>query len=349
MALTEQLHEQVNFAVKHHSKDPVPVIIPSPKDKKTYPPMDLRTDCNPRLKTVLKEGLHGLLLPSWAKIALETKYWSGDVHAELATNTTQVDILRLTKEQTMSVVKAAKKQNITVQSMLFAASVFAVQSCFIFPCQLQGEKAYLAQKFSTPVTLRNLITNRISHTEQGNFVAVLHHIVTIKPESSFWQIAHAYRRSIAFSTKTKEGIQAMMERFGLLKYVSYKPRGLEWYLKSQIKKDQHGRSATIAVSNLGRGWDVCKIPLEEQAYVIEDAIFSHSAPTTGQTFSLTVATANNILTLTNTWQGSALHGRERGEWFTRETKRILLEASKTDRSDLLMKEAYDSREPSPSN
>src|SRR5690606_31664719 len=110
-----------------------------------------------------------------------------------------------------------------------------------------------------------------------------------------------------------------------------------------IEKDQHGRKATIKVSNLGRGWDHLEVSQNEQAYVVEDAIFSQAAGIIGSAFCFNVATANGILTATNTWQGPAFHGRERAEWYTRETKRILLEASKPGATDLTFQEVYNTR------
>ncbi|KAF9969771.1 tRNA methyltransferase 44 [Actinomortierella ambigua] len=339
MGLTEQLHEQVNMAVLNSANsEPVPTVVPSPKHLKMPLPMELRTDCSPRIKTLVKEAMLALFLPRAIKVALETKYWAGEIDAVPSPNVTQLCMLKLTQEETSLVVQAARKHNNTVQSMLYTAAVFAAQSCFIYPRQLQGEPVEPAQKFSTPVSLRDMLPAKIGRFEQGSYTSELLHTVVLQPESLFWQTAQEYRQAVIQGTQTKAGIQELMEHFGLLKYIPNHPGGWEEFMRDSIAKDQHGRKATIKISNLARGWDVCEIPVADQAYVVEDAVFGQSGGIIGSAFCINVATANGILTATNTWQEPAFHSRESPEWFTREMKRILLQVSEPYRTDLTLQE-----------
>ncbi|KAG0258214.1 hypothetical protein DFQ27_004761 [Actinomortierella ambigua] len=380
MALTEQLHEQVNLAALH-SKDTTtastPLIVPSPDNKPMYVPIELRIDCRPRFKTLTKEVIPHLLFPRALKRALATKYWAGDVDAKAdQKNISQLARFQLTAQETAMVVQAAKKRQNTVQSVFHAAAVFAVQSCFIYPSQLTGDAIDPAQRYSTPIAMRDLLPlldekARIARTDQGTYTAEALDNVVLRPESSFWKVAKDYRRDIVKATQTREGVRGLLEHGGMLNYVPNHNGGWEEFFQDQYSEEQHGRRATMLISNLGRGWPERPLAAkatkaaktaagqeghreeeegdqqQQDTYEVEDAIFSQSAETIGMTFSYSVATANGVLTATNTWQASAFHSRDRGEWYTRETKRILLQACQADREDLSMQQAFDACEPRP--
>ncbi|KAF9968889.1 hypothetical protein BGZ73_009088 [Actinomortierella ambigua] len=357
MALTEQLYERVNIAVREADKNAdLPLVVAAPQDKAMLPALEQRADCNPRFKTLMKTVIPHLLLPKVAKKALETKYWAGEIDARPEhENVTELEVFQLTQAETTSVAQTAKKHQNTVQSMLFAAAVFALQSCFIYPLQIAGDTVDPVQRFATPVAMRDLLGDKrkIGRAEQGAYTCEQIYDIEIRPNSSYWKIAADYRQSIVKGTQTPEGVQHMLEHGGMLKYVPNHPGGWEEFFREQFHDERHGRRASLMISNLGRAWEMRQPPLQDSqedqldAYVIEDAIFSQSSETIGMGFVYSVATANGILTATNTWQKSGLHGRERGEWFTRETKRILLQACQPNLSDLTFQEAFDASEPRP--
>ncbi|KAG0242792.1 hypothetical protein BGW41_003468 [Actinomortierella wolfii] len=374
MALTEELVQQVNVAMREQqlSKSNVSIIVPSPDGKELDRPMELRTNCNPGLSTLLRVGLRDLLLPGAIKNVFLPKQWKGEIDNKPGTpNITQVGLFKLSKEETSLVVQAAKRHrhnNIsnTVQSAIFAAAVFAVHSCFVYPQRLEGKKVDKGIRCETPIALRDLIAEKIGRTEQGTFISELFYNVKLNNASSFWEVAAGYRRTLIDGTQTKAGVRKMLEYFGMLKYLPNRPGDWEEFVASPVHEERHGRRATLLISNLGCGWDP-KVTAgtnlsssttpttpdgqsdstSSPAYVVEDVVFSQGAESVGPTLTYSVATANGILTATNTWQQSAFHDRHRGDWYTRETKRILLQACQPDRTELTLQEAFDAREPCP--
>ncbi|KAF9967580.1 hypothetical protein BGZ73_000485, partial [Actinomortierella ambigua] len=354
MSLTEQLYERINIAAREADKNAdLPLVVAAPQDKAMLPALEQRADCNPGFKMVMKGVVPHLLLPKALRQAMEPKFWAGELDAQPEhKNVTELTVFQLTREETALVAQTAKRHQNTVQSMLFAAGVFALQSCFIYPRQLAEDNAVdSAQRFSTPVAMRDLLGDqqKIPRTDQGVYTCEHLYDVVIRPKSSFWKVASDYRRSVIKATQTPSGVQDLLQHTGMLKYVPNHPGGWEEFFQSQYDEERHGRRASLMISNLGRGWEMCQWPEDSQedlldAYVVEDAIFSQSCEKIGVAFACNVATANGVLTATNVWQKSAFHGRERGEWFTRETKRVLLQACQPNLPDLTFQEAFNARE-----
>jgi hypothetical protein len=97
-------------------------------------------------------------------------------------------------------------------------------------------------------------------------------------------------------------------------------------MTSKVTKDQHGRKASVKLSNLGRGWDTpsSSSGTVNALYTIQDAVFSQSSGVTASALTMSAATANGRLSISTSWQKAAFHGRARGEKFVAEFKRILL-------------------------
>jgi hypothetical protein len=121
----------------------------------------------------------------------------------------------------------------------------------------------------------------------------------------------------------------------------------EQFMANQVTRDQHGRKATLKLSNLGRGWDQSRQQQQNEAaaaaavmgFVVKDGVFSQSSGVTASALTMNVATANGVMTVTTTWQKAAFHGKERGEMFVSEFKRIVLEAIEHGRDEYLFRDA----------
>ncbi|KAG9068447.1 hypothetical protein KI688_010716 [Linnemannia hyalina] len=348
MALTEQLVEQLNLQLQSATPSPSPSPSPSPAssfkipivpDKPIPASIESRINCYPSIRSLLWEASRAIFLPGFIKKALETKYWAGEIDSSLEVpNQTEVGFLRLTQDETQAVVRVAKTRATTVQAILYTASIFAVRSVFMSGStmdeKLEGCAAVErndeeALVFATPCSLRELIPNRIGANEQGNYVSeILHDNIQVKDRSGFWAMTDAYRKEVVAGTTTPRGIQDLLEHFGALALLSKKDGSWEKFMTSKVTKDQHGRKASVKLSNLGRGWSTPStsgtVATGGALYTIQDVVFSQSSGVTASALTMSAATANSRLSISTTWQKAAFHGRARGEMFVAEFKRILL-------------------------
>ncbi|KAF9198842.1 hypothetical protein BGZ49_000229 [Haplosporangium sp. Z 27] len=361
MALTEQLVKELNYQVKQTAvANSTSFITKSGNDTKIAvtsnspipDSIEARVNCYPSLRTLFYEATRAILLPGFLKKALETKYWAGEIDSSLeAANETELAFLQFTTQESLQVIQAAKLHSTTVQSVLYTASVFAAKHVFMsknsstvtIGDSISDNNEY-SFVFATPVSLRNLIPNPIAPEDQGNFTSeILDHDVRVRDESSFWEMTAAYRARILKGTTTSRGLQDLLEHFGMLSLLSKKDGGWESYMVSKVHKDQHGRKATIKLSNLGRGWTESKTGLtnfngDVAGFLVKDGVFSQSSGVTASALTMSVATANEVITVTTTWQKAAFRGRVRGELFVSEFKRILFEAIEDGREEYLFKD-----------
>ncbi|KAI8598446.1 alcohol acetyltransferase [Dissophora ornata] len=348
MAFTEQLVERLNIQAAEspsmtNKPGPSTVIVP-PNDPLPLS-VEKRVDCSPSVPTLIKEATMALLLPAFVKKALESRYWAGEIDATLsALNESQVGMWYLTKEETAQVVKAAKSRSSTVQSILFTASNFAIKSVFLSKVEEASKLTTTKDKlsFATPVSLRTLISPPIAPQDQGSYTSeIVTKDIKVDLETGFWNLTQSYRNQIVQGTTTPGGVNHMLEHAGLLEYLPKHDGGWEAFLRGQVAKEQHGRLATLKLSNIGRAWD--QPQSSSLAFKVCDAIFSQSASITGSAFTLNAATANGILSIVATWQKATFSSRERAELFLEELKRILLEATESERKDYRFREALLSR------
>ncbi|KAF9351830.1 hypothetical protein BGX26_010228 [Mortierella sp. AD094] len=371
MALTDQLVQQLNLQAKKSTNGTTfsdssnATKIPITSSKPIPESIESRVNCYPSLRTLIFEATRGILLPGFIKKALEIRYWAGEFDSSLETpNETELALLQLTTQETLQVIQAAKRHSTTVQSILYTASVFATKSVFMSNHQSiaigddhDGNNSHIedAIVFATPVSLRDLIPNPIAPEVQGNYTSeILDYNVRVQDDSSFWEMTAAYRKRIVKETTTARGLQDLLEHFGMLSLLSKKDGGWESYMVSKIHKDQHGRKATIKVSNLGRGWEQSKatsmgrevdngndddVAAAAARFLIKDAIFSQSSGVTASALTMSVATANEVMTISTTWQKAAFRGRARGELFISEFKRILFEAIEGGKVDYMFNDA----------
>lgn len=341
MALTEQFVEQLNLQLQSTTlPSPSPSFkIPIVTDKLIPASIETRINCYPSIRSLLWEASRAILLPGFIKKALETKYWAGEIDSSLEVpNQTEVGFLRLSQEETRAVVRLAKERATTVQAIMYTASIFAVRSIFMSgrsPGEdekkegsvVAGKNDEEALVFATPCSLRDLIPNRIGSDEQGNFVSeILHDNIRVRDGSGFWAMTDSYRKEVVAGTTTPKGLQDMLEHFGALALLSKKDGAWENFMSSRVTKDQHGRKASVKLSNLGRGWNTpsSSSSTDGALYTIQDVVFSQSSGVTASALTMSAATANGRLSISTTWQKAAFHGRARGEMFVAEFKRILL-------------------------
>ncbi|KAG0080577.1 hypothetical protein BGZ90_011913 [Linnemannia elongata] len=342
MALTDQLVEQLNLQLQSTTPSPSPASsfkIPIVSDKPIPASIESRINCYPSIRSLLWEASRAIFLPGFIKKALETKYWAGEIDSSLEVpNQTEVGFLRLTQDETQAVVRVAKARATTVQAILYTASIFAIRSVFISGSTMDEKSVggavmerndEEALVFATPCSLRDLIPNRIGADEQGNYVSeILHDNIRVKNSSGFWAMTDAYRKEVVAGTTSPRGLQDLLEHFGALALLSKRDGGWEKFMISKVTKDQHGRKASIKLSNLGRGWDTPSssgtVDAGGALYAIQDAVFSQSSGVTASALTMSAATANGRLSISTTWQKAAFHGRARGEKFVAEFKRILL-------------------------
>ncbi|KAG0366440.1 alcohol acetyltransferase-domain-containing protein [Gamsiella multidivaricata] len=339
MALTEQLVERLNIQASETSSRELdlPTMVIPPNDPLPFN-LEKRVNCNPSLLMLFKEATMGLLLPAFVKKTIESKYWSGEIDATLDLNETQVGLWYLNQQETLQVIEAAKSHNTTVNSILFTASNFAIKSVFLSKVE-DGVKPTTTKdrlSFSTPVALRPLITPPISRYDQGCYTsAIVTKDIEVSLDTGFWALTQTYRNQIVKGTSTPTGIRHLLEHVGMLEYLPKREGGWEDFLRGQVTKEQHGRLATIEISNVGKAWD----QPGSVTFKIQNAIFSQSAGITGSAFMLSAATANGVLSIVGTWQKATFSSRERAEEYLREFKRILLEATEHERKDYRFREA----------
>ncbi|KAF9958252.1 hypothetical protein BGZ72_000649 [Mortierella alpina] len=343
MALTEQLIEQLNlqartrsltttsastrdFKIQIRSLKPVPASIES------------RTNCYPSLRTLLFEATRAVLLPGFVKKGLETRYWAGEIDSSLQVpNETELAYLQLSPEETSRVLRATKARRTTVQSILATAAIFATKLVFMSRGVLEEDEAIV---FATPVSLRTLLQDPIAPEDQGNYTSeIMHNNIRVSEESSFWDMARVYRAQVVDATTTPAGLRDLLEHFGMLSLLSTKDGGWERFMASKVTKDQHGRKASVKLSNLGSGWAAAAKDLTaENEFLVQEAVFSQSSGVTASALTMSVATANGVLTVATTWQKAALRERARGELFVSEFKRILMEAIEDGRDEYLFRD-----------
>ncbi|KAG0329808.1 hypothetical protein BG000_011938 [Podila horticola] len=346
MSLTEQLIHLLNSV--HDNPAETSSIIPVTSTKLVPDAIETRTDCRPSLRTLLYEATRAIFLPGFVKKALETRYWAGEIDSSLACpNETQLGYLQFSKEETSQVVQAAKAHGTTVQALLYTASVFATKSVFMSRDDRIGQEENTTEAlvFATPVSLRGLIPDPIAPEDMGNYTSeILHDNVRVAHGSSYWDMTSVYRKQVVHGTTSPRGLQDLLEHFGMLKFLSTKDGGWEDFMKSKVSKDQHGRKASVKLSNLGRGWDsVVGKGDESQAFNVLDGVFSQSSGVTASALTMSAATANGVLTIATTWQKAGFRGRERGDLFMKEFRRILFEAIEPTRQEYLFSDALQGR------
>ncbi|KAF9200970.1 hypothetical protein BGZ49_008789 [Haplosporangium sp. Z 27] len=342
MSLSEQLVEQLNVQaakpIPPGGKWSLPTIVNSPNDPLPLN-MEKLAKCDPSILTLIKEAGLSLLLPAFAKQALEAKYWSGEIDATLeAPHETQVDMWYLTKEETAQVIKATKIHKTTVQAILFTASCFAIKAVFLSKVEegLEPTTTKDLLSFATPVALRSLITPPIAREDQGSYTSeITTKNIKIDLSTGFWDLTKLYRDDVIRGTATQKGVRHMLEHAGLLNFLPSQPGGWEDFLRGQVTKEQHGRLATLKLSNVGKGWD----QPESAVFKIEDAVFSQSSGLTSSAVTLNAATANGVLSVIGTWQKATFVNRDRPLLFMAEFKRILLQATEPERKDYLFQES----------
>ncbi|KAF9365671.1 hypothetical protein BGX34_009006 [Mortierella sp. NVP85] len=348
--LTEQLVQQLNIqtALPKDNKTQLPTVVVPPNDP-LPPSLEMRHNCRPSVSTLIKEATLGLLLPGPVKRVIGPKHWAGEFDTRLdVPHLSQASAFHLTREETSQLLKAAKEHKTTVQAILFVAANFAIKSMFLSKIEhgnSGNDKKPTTTKdklsFSTPVSLRPLLTPAVDLADQGTFTSeIITKNIRILLETGFWELGQKYRQQIVRGTTTPKGVREMLQHVGLLEYLPKQPGGWEDFLRGLATKEHHGRCTTLMLSNLGKGWDQ---PETDQGpainFKVQDAIFSQSTETTGSAFALGAATAGGILSVTATWQKAAFSSRERGDLYLQEVKRILLQAIEPERKNYTFREA----------
>ncbi|KAF9177298.1 hypothetical protein BGZ51_003358 [Haplosporangium sp. Z 767] len=364
MALTEQLIQQLNLQAQTRNARCIfsdsfkSAVIEVTSSRPMPDSIESHVDCYPSIRTLLAEASRALFLPGFMKKALEAPYWAGEIDSSLdIPNETELALLQFTPDETRAIVAAAKRRSTTVQSIFYTASIFSVQSIFLSATSSPSNRKTESLTFATPVSLRTLLSNtKIAPEDQGNYTSeILHNNIRIVDTTSFWKMTHAYRKEVIQETQTALGVQRLLEHFGMLNLLSKKDGAWEEFMANRVKKDQHGRKASIKLSNLGQGWKntsaaaaistladkgpVQNVKGEDTEFSVQDAVFSQSSGVTASALTMNAATANGIMTLTVTWQRAAFHGRCRGELFMSEFKRMLMEAIADAREDYLFADA----------
>ncbi|KAF9947337.1 hypothetical protein BGZ70_002726, partial [Mortierella alpina] len=192
--------------------------------------------------------------------------------------------------------------------------------------------------FFTPVALRPLVSPPIAREDQGCYSSGFRtNNIQIKLGTLFWNLARDYRQQLVEGTLTPKGVQNLLQRIGLYKYLPNKPQGWENYLRSLVTAEHGGRPITLVISNVGSGWG--QDPATAIAFEVLEAAFSQSACTTGPAITLGASTANGVLSVTAGWQKATFSSRDRPELFLKAFKRILLEASSPERQEYCFQEA----------
>ncbi|KAF9953923.1 hypothetical protein BGZ70_000060 [Mortierella alpina] len=352
MALTEQLIQQLNLQVRTRNRttscaSAEDVKIPIRSLKPIPASIEYRTNCYPSFRTLLVEATRAILLPAFVKKSLETRYWAGEIDSSLQVpNETELAYLAFSPEETKQIVCATKTRRTTVQSVLATAAIFATKSVFMSDegveedVGAQREKRDEAIVFATPVSLRTLLQEPIAPEDQGNYTSeIMHNNIRVSKESGFWDMARVYRAQVVDGTTTPAGVRDLLEHFGMLSLLSTKDGGWEKFMASKVTEDQHGRKASVKLSNLGSGWTtITDDSTAESELWVQDAVFSQSSGVTASALTMSVATANGVLTVATTWQKAAFRGRARGELFVSEFKRILMEAIEEGRDEYFFRD-----------
>ncbi|KAF9131900.1 hypothetical protein BG015_003791 [Linnemannia schmuckeri] len=344
LGLVEQLIERLNIQAATDEPQTLPSVVAIPSAVRPMPDnLEIIVDCSPSVSLLVKEAMMSLVLPAFVKRALEKKYWAGEFDATLKVpNETQVVAMYLTKEETAQVIQAAKAHKTTVHTVLLAASAFATKLVFLSDPAGDNQQGPTttkdAMKFTSPCTLRPIIGSPLTPYVQGNYTSeIASKDVKIKLETGFWDVAQRFRKQLVAETSKPKGLYGHV---GLLEYLPKEQGGWEKFLCEQVEKEQHGREATLQISNLGVG---LKQPADSPlSFKVLDAMFSQASSITAAALTFNAATANGVLLVTSAWQKSAFTGRDRGELHMNEFKRILLEATQSGKTDYRFREVFPS-------
>ncbi|KAG0265194.1 hypothetical protein BGZ95_003400 [Linnemannia exigua] len=346
LGVVEQLIEQLNIqAVAADEPYTLPSVVVIPSTLRAMPPpLEEIINCSPSPGLLIKEGLLALFLPASVKRALEKKYWSGEFDATLKVpNETEVVAMYLTKEETAQVAQSAKAHKTTVHAILLGAAAFATKAVFLSNSgdnQQDPTTTKMGMKLTTPVTLRPIVKPALTNYVQGNFTSeIASKDIKVKLDTGIWDLAYRFKKQLVAET-TKP--RPLLGHVGLLDYLPKETGGWEKFLTDQVKKEQHGREATLQISNLGIGLkqDQKSTDSTPAHFKVLDAMFSQASSITAASFTFSVVTANGVLAVTSSWQKSAFTGRDRGELHMREFKRILLEATQLERKDYRFREVF---------
>ncbi|KAF9430267.1 hypothetical protein BGZ94_007637 [Podila epigama] len=276
----------------------------------------------------LATAFHLVITPAFIKKRIEHKYWAGDIPASSRnTNETQLSYVLLTKDETKQLCAAAKRENTTVNSVLFAAIMFAIKVIFL---SKEDDAPKSRFRGSTIVCPRSRLETPTKVDEQ--FPCVLDLWTTnhgVEPTTSFWAFTREYHATVQKRALTPKGFQHLVEIFRLMRFYLKPPALYRKMLYNWYYRQQHGRESTIRLSNLGRmndpwmqGHDQVAAPAFKELH----SLFSQSAITVGATFTIGAVTANESLFLSNAWQRSAFDSRDKPDRVLSEVKRILFEA-----------------------
>lgn len=349
-AFTEQLIDALNHPNNTApelaaSNDPWTIICPTA----TLPlPMEQRADCTPSLKTLVWHFLNLYILPAWLKMVLETPYWAGEFPTVVTgPNETQLGVMVLTPEETRQVIAAAKRENTTVNSILFTSFLFAIKSVFHSSRHNNHDNKGLPTttkdlfKASTIACPRQHFSPAV---EQSEHVLLIADLVTqghsVELETRFWDFTRTYRAQVMENVQTPKGFRKLLEFYGSLDYISKTPRGYEGALHQRYVRQQHGREGTVRTSNIGVGWRGQE--REGLAFKVLHPVFSQSTVITGPVFTFSIATGGGSLVVSNAWEKAAFRSRKRADRVLEEFRMIIVEACREGREGYLFSDVVGS-------
>ncbi|KAF9206781.1 hypothetical protein BGZ49_001832 [Haplosporangium sp. Z 27] len=278
-----------------------------------------------------------LPLSNYMKQPYKTTYWSGEIDNNIEERSdSELKLLQLTAQETSKILQSARKRSTTVQAALYAASMFATKSVF-----MSNTDETLA--FGTVFSLRDRIPKPVPREELGNnFIFNAYYDIDVQDDSEFWDMAREYKDKIVKAVSTIENIEEMMTAVGLFDYLPKEDGAREEALKGKVRGDPHGRFMTILASNLGlvpnQSGPSSKTTNQPQ-YLLDEVFFSHGPPSCLASLSINAATINDKLNIIASWRKAAFKGRDRGNFFASEFKRILLEAVEDDKEKYLYQDA----------
>ncbi|KAF9202750.1 hypothetical protein BGZ49_007101 [Haplosporangium sp. Z 27] len=345
MMLNEQIIERLNLQAKEADTITIvnsgkATVVPITSTKPVPPSYNQLVKCKAPLGLMASMIAENVLLPTFIKRAFEKKYWAGEVDAsEEIPREIELILTQFSREETSKLIQATKRHSTTIQSILYTASMFAMRSVFLSDNNSDGFV------FMTPVSARPYLPASVGDTELGNYaLRVMHYNIRVEDLSEFWDMTHKYRKQIIHGT-SESGRQEYNDIFGMLEYLPKNDGGYEKMLRGELQKFQHGREATLNISNIGRGWSQFKdTPVsgtvtEHDEFLVKEGVFSTGIVLTGTPIEMTVTTASGVMTIVTSWSRGALKGRARGELYVNEFKRILFEATEHDRETYLFKDA----------
>ncbi|KAF9432764.1 hypothetical protein BGZ76_010359 [Entomortierella beljakovae] len=331
MVLAEQLVERLNVQSKDiaaSALDPSrSTLVPITSQKPYTEPLENLVSCTPSTLTLAK--LIGWeILPQFVKRFIEPKYWSGDVtHLGNLSSICETELLQLSAEETIQIIKAAKQHSTTVTAILYAASMFALKKTFL----PHSEKVVIA---GTAVNIRELIPNHIPRSDQGIYAGMAQKsYIDIKDGDEFWALAADYGKHISY-VKSTPGVRDMLENLGVVLMGPKEDGGLEKMLLKMSSGLQNGRSMSIVHSNIGVGWN--QAIKDQHEFLVENGLFSANSPALLTGFSVLTTTANKRMTISIIWHKASYgNGRERFKVFANEIKRVILEATEKGKDQVL--------------